>query len=188
MLTFHEPDFVGLFKVISGGQVGADQGGLHAAREMGVATGGTAPLGYRTQTGPNLRLRDVFGLAEHASFSYAPRTRVNVERSDGTLIIASNLASPGCTLTANFAEKTKKPLLRIQVDRDYTNEWLNEQVKPVVHWIIKNRIHVLNVAGNRDTGNDTHHFHSTHKLVTWVLLDLHTRGLLPSELIQYTNE
>ena len=40
-------------KVISGGQTGADQGGLMAAWERGIATGGAVPFEYRTNLGPN---------------------------------------------------------------------------------------------------------------------------------------
>jgi hypothetical protein len=34
-----------LTRLISGGQTGADQGGLRAARAAGIETGGWAPLG-----------------------------------------------------------------------------------------------------------------------------------------------
>ena len=38
--------------IISGGQTGADQGGLLAARKSGIQTGGWCPLGWRTELGP----------------------------------------------------------------------------------------------------------------------------------------
>jgi len=44
-------DKIGLEMVISGGQTGADRGGLIAAKELGIPTGGTAPLGYKTEAG-----------------------------------------------------------------------------------------------------------------------------------------
>lgn len=56
-----------LTKIISGGQTGADEGGLEGARLLGIPTGGTAPKGYRTENGPNLTLRDTYGLVEHWS-------------------------------------------------------------------------------------------------------------------------
>jgi hypothetical protein len=39
-------------KVMSGGQTGADHGGLRAARRCGIATGGWAPRGWLTEAGP----------------------------------------------------------------------------------------------------------------------------------------
>ena len=38
-------------KVISGGQAGADQGGLAAAYDLQIETGGTAPYKYNTKWG-----------------------------------------------------------------------------------------------------------------------------------------
>lgn len=37
-----------LLKVISGGQLGADQAGLAAAKAVGIRTGGFAPKNYKT--------------------------------------------------------------------------------------------------------------------------------------------
>lgn len=60
-------------KIISGGQTGADRGGLEAARTLGIPTGGTAPRGYLTETGPDESLRE-FGLTESKSSAYVVRT------------------------------------------------------------------------------------------------------------------
>ena len=38
-------------KVVSGGQCGADLGGLLAAELLGIPTGGIAPNGFRTEKG-----------------------------------------------------------------------------------------------------------------------------------------
>lgn len=38
-----------MIKIISGGQTGADMGGLEAAREYGFPTGGYAPKGWMTE-------------------------------------------------------------------------------------------------------------------------------------------
>lgn len=61
-------------KIISGGQTGADQGGLSAAIILNIKTGGTAPKGYRTQAGSASWLNKL-GLLEHSSSDYAPRTQ-----------------------------------------------------------------------------------------------------------------
>ncbi|KKL28978.1 hypothetical protein LCGC14_2369790, partial [marine sediment metagenome] len=75
-----------LLKVISGGQTGADQGGLEAGKELGLETGGTAPLGWKTEDGPQPELLKGFGLRECTQPGYPVRTRRNVLTSDGTVI------------------------------------------------------------------------------------------------------
>ena len=83
---------------ISGGQTGADQGGLLGARDAGVATGGTAPKGWRTEDGPAAWLAE-FGLVEGRSTAYAARTWAYVEAADGEVFFGDPPAG-GSTLTA----------------------------------------------------------------------------------------
>ena len=45
-------------KIISGGQTGADRGGLLAGRHLGIETGGTAPPDFITEVGVDDSLRD----------------------------------------------------------------------------------------------------------------------------------
>jgi len=73
-----------LQRIISGGQTGIDQLGLEVARSFSISTGGLAPKGYLTETGPAEWLRD-YGLTEHTSSKYPPRTRANIQQSDGTI-------------------------------------------------------------------------------------------------------
>jgi hypothetical protein len=135
-----------LIKVISGGQRGSDQGGLAAAKDNGLATGGWAPKGWITQNGPNPLLAKL-GLKEHGSSKYPPRTYANVKDSDGTIRLAKDFNSPGevCTLKAiNFYNK---PWLDIDLS-DLTF------IFDVTDWIDKNGIKVLNVAGNAGKTNE----------------------------------
>lgn len=50
--------------VISGGQTGADQAGLRAAKAFGIPTGGYAPRGWLVETGTAPWLSGEFGLVE----------------------------------------------------------------------------------------------------------------------------
>ena len=178
MMKFHEPKYLGLLSVISGGQVGVDQAGIHAAYEMGVQTGGTAPLHFRTQFGDSPELGSKYGLVEDTSYKYPPRTRRNVEQADGTLIIGSNLGSPGCTLTARLAKELKKPCVQFHIDRDMLTAEVLAHSPVLAHWIIEDRFAVLNVAGNRDARGDFFHYHMAHQLITAILIDLHHEGFL----------
>lgn len=128
-----------LKKIISGGQTGADQGGLLAAKELGLLTGGTAPKGFRTENGANLLLQSLFNLEEDSSFNYVERTYKNVCNSDGTIWFGLT-NSPGAKTTFAAIKKYNKPYL---VNPLTSSDFIN--------WIIKNNISILNVAGNRES-------------------------------------
>ena len=52
-------------KIVSGCQTGADLGGLEAALECGISTGGTVTKGCRTEDGEKPELISKFNLFEH---------------------------------------------------------------------------------------------------------------------------
>jgi predicted Rossmann-fold nucleotide-binding protein len=87
-------------KVISGGQTGVDIAALRAAKALGIPTGGTMPKGWRTLAGPRPEYRDLYGMVEHMSESYAPRTYANAAAADVTIRIAANFGSAGEICTA----------------------------------------------------------------------------------------
>lgn len=129
----------GLTKIISGGQTGADQGGLTFAFIVGIPTGGTAPKGFRTEKGfENDLLFAKFHLKESKYREYPPRTRENVQNADGTVIF-SEVPSRGSELTHHICVSEKKPYI-VNPDR-----W------EFVQWLTRNNIKVLNVAGNRES-------------------------------------
>ena len=166
-----EFDYLGLRKIISGGQCGADRGGLEAARTYGLETGGTAPLGYRTARGPDPSLAE-FGLVEDSSTHYRARTLRNILDSDGTVIFASNFASPGTELTINLCKKHKKPVYLVHLPMT-VDRWSSFVSDMTGRFIIKHRIDTLNVAGNRDRAEDKgFHHDSTKGLLEEVLGDL----------------
>ena len=167
-------EYHGLRKIISGGQVGADRGGLEAAKKFSFPTGGWAPAGWRTDKGSDPSLKEL-GLLEHSSSAYPPRTKLNVIESDATLIVASNPGSPGCWLTQKLCTANKKPVFILRPV--FTNE---EHLK-LVDWVISNQVEILNVAGNRDKAGqiipDLHHI-TADQAVSWLLYELDKRQLL----------
>ena len=56
-LSSSAPAAAAPLRVISGGETGADQGGMEAAIDLGLPTGGTAPPNFRTESGPNMALK-----------------------------------------------------------------------------------------------------------------------------------
>jgi Circularly permutated YpsA SLOG family len=137
-----------LIRVVSGGQTGADTAGLLAARAVGLLTGGFAPKGWITEIGPRPALSR-FGLVQHTSDKYPPRTAANIKHSHATLIIATNLDG-GSALTAKLCDSMFKPMLHIEADDLQSANTTSK----VVSWIFglsgKHDL-VLNVAGNRES-------------------------------------
>jgi predicted Rossmann fold nucleotide-binding protein DprA/Smf involved in DNA uptake len=129
-----------LEKIISGGQTGVDRAALDAAMELGIPGGGWCPQGRRAEDG---RIPDSYPLQEASSPDYPVRTRLNVEDSDGTLVITAGSPKGGTALTLKLARKLNKPFLLVDLDRE-TNPF------PVRQWIKKNRVRILNVAGPRE--------------------------------------
>ena len=133
--------------VISGGQTGADMSGLIAARHVGLKTSGWAPKGWRTETGCNPELQG-YGLKEHASSDYPPRTKRNIQSSDMTLIIADHPLSGGSALARELCFQLKKPVFSITLG-DLEEKEDDTGFKEIVRWI-KARPHtIINIAGSR---------------------------------------
>lgn len=135
-------------RIISGGQTGADIAGLRAARRLHVPTGGYAPKGWRTEKGPNIQLGVVYGLIEASSPDYTERTELNVLTSDGTVIFGIN--SSGSKQTEEFCNDYRKPCLWIPWPKP---GFMGNQEFKFRMWVERNGIHVLNVAGNRESRN-----------------------------------
>jgi hypothetical protein len=134
-------------KIISGGQTGADQGGLAAGVELRLLTGGWAPRGWRTQDGSAPWL-EKFGVQEHPSAEYPPRTRQNVFESDGTLWVG-NPDSPGGRLTLRTCREAGKPKFEVRLALPLSET----AVTDFRAWVDRFNIRVLNVAGNRESSS-----------------------------------
>lgn len=131
-------------RVISGGQTGVDRIGLMAARRSGLETGGTAPKGYMTEAGPDYSLK-AFGLNEHTSPKYPPRTKQNIYDSDLTLLFTADPAETrenlqhirgGSALTLRTCIAAGRPC--------HVNPTLAE-----LYQILATNPKVINIAGTR---------------------------------------
>jgi hypothetical protein len=134
-------------RVISGGQTGADRAGLVAGKACGVETGGHTPKGYRTQAGPDLSLRDEFGLSEHLSPEYPPRTELNVKNAHITLIFG-NEDSSGCSLTKRYCRKWGRPFMVINSFSPDEALAIRDAMRRLDTAAV-----TINVAGNREETN-----------------------------------
>lgn len=135
-------------KIISGGQTGADQAGLSAAKELGIQVGGWMPKGCITDEGMRPDFLALYNMKEHPQRGYPPRTKQNVIDSDGTIIFG-NPDSPGCSLTIRACKKYNKPCVIIPYPMLVVNDW----VSAVTKFLTDNKIECINVAGNRESTN-----------------------------------
>lgn len=187
-------NYKGLHTVISGGQTGADQGGLLAAFRAGLKTGGTAPLGFHTDRGKQPML-ECLGLI--AQGDYRSRTIKNVSDSDGTVLLSATLQSPGSKLTRNEASRQRKPFFQHDmtvIQEAYSNRQLGyitdvglrDLTDPVCRalclFLIGNNVGTLNVAGNRDKGESTLGTYSTCLVLTETFKLLAVEDLLIRKL------
>lgn len=138
-------------KVVSGGQTGADKGGLLGASDRKLPTGGWAPKGFITENGPAPDLAD-FGLLETASSEYPDRTERNVKMSDGTVIFdVAKKYSGGSALTERLCGKHTKPCFIVRQLGEVMYGDNSRDVTNILNFINLNNIRVLNVAGNRES-------------------------------------
>jgi hypothetical protein len=127
-------------KIISGGQTGVDRAALDVAMEVGIPCGGWCPKGRRAEDG---RIPEHYPLQEASSKEYPLRTRLNVEDSDGTLVLTAGSPTGGTALTLKLARQLHKPFLLVDLARDANPSALRL-------WLRENHIGVLNIAGPRE--------------------------------------
>jgi hypothetical protein len=130
--------------VISGGQTGADLGGLLAAESLGIVTTGWAPKGFKTERGPQLLLKSRFRLMEHQSPSYNPRTVDNLKASDVTLIFSPKPDSKGTVLTC-------KSCVEHGIAHHVYSNLDDAEEAHLLAFLQLMRPRVINVAGNRES-------------------------------------
>ncbi|MCL4203526.1 MAG: hypothetical protein KJ000_13565 [Pirellulaceae bacterium] len=134
-----------LERIVSGGQTGVDRGALDAALALDVPHGGWCPLGRVAEDGA---IPAEYELRETPSPEYPMRTEQNVIDSDGTLILYRDRLVGGTELTRRLCVKHERPVIAVDLaalsDEDLTR---------VRSWIKERAVHVLNVAGPRESSS-----------------------------------
>lgn len=136
-------------KIISGGQTGADLGGLKAAIKLGIKTGGLAPKGFKNENGDNPEFSTLYGLSQAHKDDYSYRTAANVRGSHATVIFSTNSKSPGTKLTIKTCEVSGKPFVLINPFASDASDMLTSFLASV--YVRYGRNFILNVAGNRES-------------------------------------
>jgi len=128
------------FKIVSGGQTGADRAGLDWALAHGISHGGWCPKGRRAEDGA---VPERYALVETPSAGYLQRTEWNVRDSHATVIFTLDDKLAGGSLrTAGFATKLGRPYLHMSS---------RVALKYLVRFLVQHSVRTLNVAGNRES-------------------------------------
>ena len=130
-------------KIISGGQTGVDRAALDAALELKMECGGFCPKGRKSEDG---RIPEYYPLTETATSEYSERTELNVKTGGGTLVVIDKDADQGSSLTITLCKFHNKPYLVIDLSKEARPE-------TIIQWIKENKIHVLNIAGSRESSS-----------------------------------
>ena len=131
-----------LKKIISGGQLGADQAALDAAIKYNFPHGRWIQKGRKIKNGI---LPDKYELEEMPVAGYKERIEQNVIDSDGTVIFSHGELTGGADYSMKMTERHKRPTLHI--DLEETPGFI--AASKINTWIIENNIEILNVAGSR---------------------------------------
>ena len=165
-----------LRKIISGGQIGADQGALDAAIKYNFPHGGWIQKGRNTQGGT---LPDKYHLKEMFVSGYKERVEKNVIKSDGTVIISHGDLSGGADYSQQMTEKHNRPCLHIDLRRTPAFMASSE----INTWIIENDIEIMNVTGSR-VSEDSDIYKDTIYIIEGTIL----LGLVKAEAGKYLTD
>ena len=138
-------------QIVSGGQTGVDQAALAMASEAGLCIGGWCPNGGLDANG--VYVLHTYPMLKQASTSDPnERTMLNIDNSDGTLIIVPHYPLPdsivdGTRLTIDYAKKQQKPYLIISLSNK------SEAIDLILYWIGQHNIRVLNIGGPREASS-----------------------------------
>ena len=145
-------------KIISGGQTGADRGGLDAAIHCDLPHGGWCPKGRKAEDGG---IPVEYHLTEMSSAAYPPRTKTNVVDADATIIFTYGPLSDGSLKTMTYAHHLGKSYHQVDLSRTRHKKavveimrWLagDEELNDYDAYVAYPPLAcILNVAGARET-------------------------------------
>ena len=142
-------------KIISGGQTGADRGGLEAAIDSAVPHGGWCPKGRISEDGV---IPAHYNLVETKSTAYPARTEANIVDAHCTVVFTFGKPTGGSKKTVALAEKHQRSCLCVDLaaltDEAAARgvlEWLSPGglMRPGI--VVPPPNPVLNVAGSRES-------------------------------------
>lgn len=142
-MTKNTVHHMGIERIISGAQTGADRAGLDAAIRYGIPHGGWCPKGRTAEDGI---IPAKYCLMETPGTGSIQRTEWNVRDSDGTVIFTLRSELMGGSLhTQEFARGYNKPFLHLSCSI------ASHPALSLSAFLRNHHIKVLNVAGSRES-------------------------------------
>ena len=129
-------------KLVSGGQPGVDRAALDTALSLGIPCGGWCPKGRLAEDGP---IPARYPLSETPSDRAIQRTEWNVRDSDATLVLVRGSATGGTRATIDFAQSMARPCHIVTFGSNPAPPAATSA------WLRHHGVHILNVAGPRET-------------------------------------
>jgi len=114
--------------IVSGGQTGADRGGLDAALYCGIPHGGWCPKGRKAEDG---LIPAKYLLRELETANDLDRAEANVVDSDATVIFTEQGIAGGSLRTLEFCREHAKPWHHVAL----ANSRRETAVKEIVAWL-----------------------------------------------------
>lgn len=132
------------FKIISGGQTGADRAALDWAIANGIPHGGWCPAGRKAEDGV---IAPIYNLQETESADYPPRTKKNLLEADATVVFTvDGKFDRGTALTIRLLRQYSKPHVIID-----GNEGIEKASAKLDEFLTATNPKILNVAGPRQS-------------------------------------
>jgi len=124
-----------IYKIVSGGGLGAELGAMQAARELGLEIGGFLC---------DLDIPPMIGVTQRTAPSRAMQRRLNVQDSDATLFVLRHHSEP-MNFIANACRSMRKPAKQILLHKGVGADAVIYRLSA---WIEERNIGVLNVVGD----------------------------------------
>ena len=133
---------MGISKIISGGQTGADRAALDWAIANGIPHGGWCPNGRLAEDGI---IDTKYDLRETPEAEYIQRTEWNVRDSDATVIFSiSPILTGGSLATEELATAHRKPCLHISEAQS-----ISTNAEELQLFLVEHNVGMINMAGPR---------------------------------------
>lgn len=132
-----------LTAIFSGADAGTERGAIDAALELGLKVGG-----WRTVGSPGDMAAPAYAEAAKETLSPRMAARLNVQDSDGTLVLSfSETIGSVAAYADEAAQHQRKALLHVVLPAGGRSTIPDELRAAIIAWIADERIRVLYVAG-----------------------------------------
>ena len=156
-----------LLEITTGGQSGVDTAAMDFAIHNNLPYRGYCPKGRLNENGT---IPDHYKLTETETSDYQERTWMNVNISNGTLVLYNDLITGGTDYTFNYCKEICKPVLLQSLLNTSVDHWAK-----IDSWIQINHIMKMNVAGPRESEGNIY-LKTLRFLNSWYSYHLHNTG------------